>query len=193
MITTGVILAGGRSSRMGENKALLSVNGEKIIELIATRLRKLFKSVIIISNTPDDFNFLGLKIFEDIYPGLGPLAGIHSGLVNSKEEKNFIISCDLPLISEEAIKYISEYDSEKPAIIFRKNEQLQYLCGVYKKDLIPLLEDSLKRKELRLFDLMKKINPEIVEANQFPDEVFFNLNNKEDYLLLKEIISNKKI
>lgn len=190
MTTTGIILAGGKSSRMGKNKALLSVDGKKIIELIAAILKRIFKDVIIISNSKEDFKFLGLQIFEDIYPGLGPLAGIHSGLINSSSEKNFIISCDLPLITEEVIKYISEFKSDKTAIIFKKDEQYQYLCGIYMKALIPALGNALTEKRLKMYSFIKEIDAEIVDASIFPEEVFFNLNTPEDYLFLKKNFNN---
>jgi molybdenum cofactor guanylyltransferase len=186
MITKGIVLAGGKSSRMGQNKALLEFNNKTVIEGIIEKLKILFDDVIIITNTPELFKFTGLKIYPDIYPGRGPLAGIHSGLFHSNNEKNFIISCDLPLISVEAIRYIAGYSSEKQAVFFKKNGHLQYLFGIYKKQLIPLLEESLKNENLRMMDFVKNIDAEIVEAENFPEEIFYNLNKPEDYDYIKK-------
>lgn len=95
---TGIILAGGRSTRMGENKALLKIGNLAAIERVRNFMQSLFKNVILITKLPAEFSFLGLDIYEDVYKNMGPLAGIHSGLLNSKAEKNFILSCDLLLM-----------------------------------------------------------------------------------------------
>lgn len=190
MITTGIILAGGKSSRIGQNKALLELSGKKIIEIIYEKISLLFNDVIIISNSPEDYQFMGLNIYGDIFPGFGPLAGIHSGLINSKTERNFIISCDLPLISNQAVEYIKNYNSDKSVVIYKKSGRLQFLFGIYNKKCLPVLDDLLKSKILKVRDFISKIDVEILDAEIFPDEIFFNLNRIEDYnYLLKRIQS----
>ena len=186
MTITEIILAGGKSSRIGQNKALLDLSGKKIIEIIYERISQSCNEIMIISNTPEDYQFMGLKIYKDIFPGLGPLAGIHSGLFNSNTDKNFIISCDLPLISIEAVEFISKYSSNRPAVIYKKGDQLQFLCGNYTKNCLPILEDLLKTNSLRVQNFIKKIDAEILDAERFPQEIFFNLNRAEDYEFLKE-------
>lgn len=181
MRTTGIILAGGKSSRMGRNKALLELSGLKIIERIYKSIKHSCNEVIIISNSPEVYLFMELKLYKDIFPGFGPLAGIHSGLSNSKTDNNFIISCDLPLISSEVVENIIKYESDKPVVIYQKKNRLQYLCGIYRKACLPFLETSLKANNLRVKDFINKIDLEVLDAEGFPDEVFFNLNTIEDY------------
>ena len=86
---TGIILAGGKSTRMGANKSFLKIGEQTVIERITYLMKSVFTNVIIISNTPDEYIFLNLPIYEDVYKGKGPLAGIHSGLKNSDTQKNF--------------------------------------------------------------------------------------------------------
>ncbi len=181
MKTTGIILAGGKSSRVGQNKALLELAGKKIIEIIYGKIRNSFCEILVISNTPQDYEFLGLKTYKDIFPGLGPLAGIHSGLLNSSTERNFIISCDLPLISTEAVEYIRDYKSDKAAVIYKIGDYLQFLCGIYTKKCLTSIEDALISKSLKLRDFVIKIDAEKIKADRFSDEIFFNLNTIEDY------------
>ena len=100
---TGIILSGGTSSRMGENKALLQLGKKKVIEHITDLMCSIFANVILITNTPNEYEFLNLPMYEDIFKVGGPLAGIHSGLVNSKTEENFILSCDMPLMRADII------------------------------------------------------------------------------------------
>jgi len=99
---------------------------------------------------------------------------------------NFIISCDLPLISIDAVEFISKYRSNRPAVIYKKGDQLQFLCGNYTKNCLPILEDLLKTNSLRVQNFIKKIDAEILDAERFPQEIFFNLNRAEDYEFLKE-------
>jgi len=190
MTVTGIILAGGKSSRIGQNKALLELSGKKIIEIIYEKISPLFNDVIIISNILEYYKFMKLKIYKDIYLGLGPLAGIHSGLINSRTEKNFIISCDLPLITREAVDYIKNFNSDKSVVIYKKSGLIQFLCGIYNKKCLPVLDDLLKSNNLKVRDFIAKIDVEILDAEIFPDEIFFNLNTIQDYnYLLKRIQS----
>ncbi len=107
---TGIILAGGRSTRMGENKAFLKIGNFTAIEIVRNFMQSLFTNVILITNSPAEYSFLGLDTYEDVYKNMGPLAGIHSGLLNSTAEKNFILSCDLLLMKKEIVDYIINPD-----------------------------------------------------------------------------------
>src|SRR6266496_3170841 len=95
---TGIILAGGKSSRMGTNKAFLRLGNKYVIEILADLMKNIFSKMILITNEPALYKFLKIDIYEDIYKNKGPLGGIHSGLVNSQTEKNFVLSCDIPFI-----------------------------------------------------------------------------------------------
>lgn len=197
---TGIILSGGKSSRMGSDKALLKIGNETIIERITNLMNSIFNEVLIVTNTPEDYKFLNLPLFEDIYKNKGPLSGIHSGLVHSSTDKNFFISCDLPLISEELIKHIVEFNSEK-FIRYCFAGRHHYLAGVYRKELIPEIEGILKssskqvdKKEQKfsIKCLLKYIEAEIINVEQlhfYNKNLFFNLNTPEDFENLKKILS----
>nr|WP_284521516.1 molybdenum cofactor guanylyltransferase [Cytobacillus pseudoceanisediminis] len=87
MSSTGIILAGGHSSRMGENKALLKIGGKTVIERIADQLSSILPNVIIVANKQEDYQFLGLPLVSDRWKEKGPLAGIHAGLSESRTQK----------------------------------------------------------------------------------------------------------
>ncbi len=186
MQTTGIILAGGRSSRLKRNKALIVMNGKRIIEIIYSKIKSLLNEVIIISDNPEDYFFMKIKVCKDIYTGMGPLAGIHSGLINSNTERNLVISCDLPLISAEAAASIISFNSPKPVVLYRQNMHTQYLFGIYSKKCIPAIENSLHAGSCRIRDFIMKTEAEIVETS-FPEEIFFNLNTPEDLRVLKSM------
>ncbi|RPI17713.1 MAG: molybdenum cofactor guanylyltransferase [Ignavibacteriae bacterium] len=189
---TGIILAGGKSLRMGTNKALLPFRDTTIIEYIAGIMKSLFKNVIIITNSPEEYEFIDLKKFEDIISQKGPLSGIHSGLTYSNTDKNFIISCDIPLITPELISYIIEYPTKKPITVVKADGFVQQLCGVYDKScltnanelLLKLDENSTGKSKCKVLALIENIGAEIINSEAIPcykDGMFLNINRIEDY------------
>ena len=106
---TCIILSGGKSSRMGVNKSFLPFGDKTIIEHTIQLMKSIFDGVILITNSFEEYQHLNVPLFEDVHKQKGPLAGIHSGLSNSKTDKNFIISCDLPLMTKEVVEYIIDY------------------------------------------------------------------------------------
>lgn len=188
---TGVILAGGKSSRMGVNKTFLKLGNQSIIERIVDLLKSIFSEVILITNTPEEFRFLQLPLYEDVYKWKGPLAGIHSGLLNSKTGQNFIISCDVPLISKEMIEYIIEYKSDKPIKFCEAAGYHQPLVGRYSKKILKEIEKFISNNEMSdksFHCFLKSVDAEIIHPEKllfYKDELFFNLNRPEDYENLK--------
>lgn len=185
---TGIILAGGKSVRMGVNKSLLKLGDKLIIEHVVDLMKSLFKEVTIITNTPNEYEFLKLSLYKDIYIGKGPLGGIHSGLTHSKTEKNFIISCDIPLMTKEMIQYIVHYKTEKPIIFCEAAGYHQPLAGVYEKKIIAEIEKVIGSNneviDKSLHHFLKNVNAEIIHPHDLPfykDELFFNVNNPDDY------------
>lgn len=197
-----VILAGGKNVRMGRNKALLKVGDKTIIEIINEVVEKIFTNIIVVSNEPDQYSFLNKKVVSDIYPGRGPISGIHTGLIESSTERNFFISCDLPLVPAGIIEYIINYSTNKPITIPTAGNYLQTLCAVYDKSCLPVIEHRLnknvdvegrKQKRFSLIDLMQETGAEIVDVSTLPfydDKIFFNLNNMNDYEKIKQIIGS---
>ncbi|MEN8194368.1 MAG: molybdenum cofactor guanylyltransferase [Bacteroidota bacterium] len=192
---TGIILSGGNSRRMGQNKALLPLGEITIIEHVANLMNSIFTNVILITNTPDEYKFLDLPMFEDIFKVGGPLAGIHSGLVNSKTDENFILSCDMPLMKSEIIKSIIEFGTDKPITVCSSEGMLQHLAGRYSKSVLQNAEGLLKREAenndpktrkhcAKVYSLLTNVGFEEIKAEDLPGHnstVFFNMNNKEDY------------
>ena len=195
---TGIILSGGKSTRMGENKSFLKMNNKTIIENVVEMMNSIFSKVILITNTPDEYEFLNLEIYTDIYKNVGPLAGIHSGLINSETQKNFIISCDIPLMNSEFIKSIINIDSEKQIIVSKADGFVQQLCGIYDKSLTQLISEIIdadnfsessdsiqKKRKCKVHQLINKSNSLIIDDIEkmagWHKEIFLNMNRKEDY------------
>ncbi len=205
---TGIILSGGKSSRMGVNKSLLKVGEITIIERVRNFMQSMFGELILITNEPVDYKFLNIPIYEDLFKHKGPLAGIHSGLTHSSTEENFIISCDLPFITEETIKYIVEFKTEKIITVAKADGYIQQLAGKYSKECVYEAEKILndqqraerecgkqKKKNISALKLINRIGAEIISAESlqfYKEEIFFNMNDFKDYKLLLKKLSDAK-
>jgi len=200
---TGIILSGGKSKRMGINKSLLKIGNKSLIEIINGLLSDLFEEIILSTNEPQLYKFLKLKSFKDVYPNKGPLSGIHSGLINSKTDKNFIISCDMPFMTSEMIEYLVNYKSNKSIVVAKADGFVQQLCGLYDKSCLPIIENVLsensvsenrnaqqEKRGCKVLELIKRAGAEIIDAENLPfynKDLFFNMNSLEDY----EYVKNK--
>jgi molybdopterin-guanine dinucleotide biosynthesis protein A len=204
---TGFILAGGKSERMGTNKSLLRIGGITFIERTVNLMKDLFQEVVIITNQPEEYSFLKLPMEEDIHKNTGPLAGIHSALVHTITDKNFIISCDMPLMTAEVIRYLIEYPTDKLITIARADNFIQQLCGVYHKSLIPNIEKIIgknntgvdernprqNKRGCSMLELVKSVDSKVIdiekEYRNYRPGTFYNMNRPEEYSFIKEMLS----
>ncbi|MCX6156515.1 MAG: molybdenum cofactor guanylyltransferase [Ignavibacteriae bacterium] len=199
---TGIILAGGKSTRMGVNKSLLKIGEQTIVERIADLMKSVFAEVIVISNTPDDYKFLNLPVYEDVYKGKGPIGGIHSGLKNSQTEKNLFISCDVPLMNKETIEYIVNYETDKLIKVCRIKGFIQPLPGMYDRRLLDTLEKILsgenaegKDRRNKLLTFIESGDAEIINPESaigYAENTFLNINTQEDYNNLLAMINKQQ-
>ena len=198
---TGIILAGGKSSRMGENKALMKIGNRLVIEKLTDLMTSLFQNVIIIANDSAPYNFLQLPIYSDIFPNKGPLTGIHTGLTYSKTHENFIIPCDTPLLTPEIIRYIANFKTNKPITIPKCDGYIQQLIGRYRKECAHLAKQILLSNQLLLnnkcmvLEFIEKAGGEIIEIESLPfykKGAFYNMNRPDDYKILVTVL-NKNV
>ena len=188
MRTTGIIMAGGKSSRMGGNKALLRIDGKTVIENIAETLEKTVTDIIIVTNKFEDYQFLGLPMVEDRWKEMGPLAGIHAGLSASSTDKNLVVACDMPFISSELgdilLGLLETFDAAVPNIA----GQLHPLFAAYRKDIQEEINQAIQKQELRIRQFYKKIHTKIVTEDDltklqfdYQDHYLFNMNYPEEF------------
>lgn len=192
---TGIILCGGKSSRMKTNKALLKLGNKTIIEIILDEMKKVLSDVVLSANECDDFAFLNIPIVKDIRLNRGPLSGIYSALKNSESSKNFVVTCDLPLIDSRLIEYISKVESDKEIIIPTINGIPQRLFGIYNKSVIEKIDVIFNLSEIyksikgSVYDLHQRVEVEsiIIDHLQFyNDNMFLNMNTPDDYEKIKK-------
>ncbi len=181
----GVILAGGQSRRMGTNKALLDFGGEPLIERLARRFQDWFAQVVIVTNTPDVYAFLGLPMAGDRIPGLGPLGGLEAGLNASRFPRAFFAACDMPFVHEGLVRYMVELADQHDIVVPRLNGEYEPMHAVYTQACLPAITRKLDERKLRLISIYQEVRVRTVteeEARRFgdPARLFFNCNTPED-------------
>lgn len=184
--TTGVILAGGQSSRMGRNKALLDVGGSRLIELVHAVMARLFSRVILITNTPDEYNFLPCPAFPDRYHDVGSLAGIHAALASCATGRVFVSACDMPALSEPLIRRLCQLADGHDAVVPTGPTGLEPLHAVYSRNCLPVIERAIQAGERRIYDQYPRFDTLIVpweELSDLPGAAgsFTNLNTADEY------------
>jgi molybdenum cofactor guanylyltransferase len=182
---TGLILAGGKSSRFGRNKALVEVGGIRLIERVIRIMRSVFQQVIIITNTPDEYAFLKLPMIEDLIKGLGPLGGLYTGLESISTETGFFVACDMPFLSEPLIRYITKFRDDFDVILPKIDWKIEALHGLYNKRCLPAIReliDSQQYQVIRFFPEMRVKFLGEAEIRKYDPELktFFNINEPRE-------------
>ncbi|EQF25063.1 mobA-like NTP transferase domain protein [Clostridioides difficile CD160] len=173
---TGVILAGGKNSRMGRNKAFLELHEKPFIE-IAIEVFKNFDEVIIISNNEELYSKYNIKVYSDIIKNIGPIGGIYTALEYAKYDI-VIVACDMPYLNNEIVERIANEMDDK-SVISVTNGKLQPLCSGYKKSIINKVSLCIEGNDLKLRSLIDKIDKSYI---YFDDEdLFLNVNTVNEY------------
>lgn len=172
------ILAGGQSRRLGRNKALVELNGQTIIEKVVSAIPAGKENIKIVTSSFLTFHFLKLKMISDIHPGLGPIGGVHAGLVDSTFDFNFFLACDLPLISTKIIQAVLDFHAGQDIFGIRTKNGLEPLCAVYSKGCISTIENQMKVRDYSLHSLFETVPSEFIEIED--SNILFNLNTTQD-------------
>jgi molybdopterin-guanine dinucleotide biosynthesis protein A len=177
--TTAIILAGGQSSRMGQDKGLMEVKGKPMIQHIIDTVSLLTNQIIIIANNTEYQQF-GFPVYEDFIKQKGPLAGIVTGLSNSTTDLNWIISCDVPFVSANLLSELMLNLVKVDVVVPSKNDRIHPLIGGYKKSTLQIFKRELEHNHLKIMNVISYFDVHIMNADQFDVINFKNLNSKED-------------
>jgi len=188
---TGVILAGGKSSRMGSNKALLPHRGGRFIEAIYRQLSPLFEEVLVVTNTPEQYAFLGCRMVADLYQGAGALAGLHAGLFHSRTPHIFAVACDMPYLNDDVIRTLVARRGQSDVIIPESENGPEPLHAVYCRSCLPAMETALQTGKRRLISFLPEVRVTTIpgETIRFVDpalDSFRNINTPADYYDLRD-------
>ncbi len=192
---TAVILAGGKSSRMGSNKAFLKLNGKTFIERQIDLLREMFDEIFISVNTPSEYEYLNLPVFKDVYPDKGPLCGIYTSLVNSGSANTFMLACDMPFVESGLIKHLKGFTKEYDVVVPKSERGLEPLHAFYSKNCIDPIKKELDSNNLRIISFFPHVKVKMVELESLSSPDSFknsikNLNTRDEYEGIKNVKSS---
>ncbi|TET58114.1 MAG: molybdenum cofactor guanylyltransferase [Dehalococcoidia bacterium] len=185
---TSIILAGGKSSRLGRSKALQAIKGKSLIQWVVDRVAILSMEIIIATARGEAIpcsSAVRMKTVTDIYPGKGPLVGIYSGLRASTSPRAIVVGCDMPFLSVGLLDYMSRISSPFDVVVPRIEDKVEPLCAVYSRGCLAPIQGLLEQNELRINELFTMVRVRYIgedEINRFDPEhlSFFNVNGKVD-------------
>lgn len=197
---TSIVLAGGKSSRLGRNKSLQAIRGKTLIQWVIDRLAMLSTEIIIATARGEEIpcsSNVNLKTVADTYPGKGPLAGIYSGLIVSSNPRAIVVSCDTPFLSVGLLEYMIQTCPGSDIVVPRMKEKVEPLCAVYSKNCVNPINELLEKNELKIIELYPMVTVRYIEEAEIdrfdPEHLsFFNINSQVDLNKARRLAAEKQ-
>lgn len=187
---TGIVLAGGKSSRMGTDKGFLKLNGKPFVQYSIDALKPLVSEIIIVSDNTD-YDSFGVKRVNDLTKNSGPVAGIYSGLEASDTEYNLILSCDIPLITSEILKkLIKGIDDTSEIIQIESNGKTMPLISLYHESCKTKFLKLLQEGERRLRVVVNTCRTKNIVLKKENTLLTSNINTKEELKFAEDAYNN---
>ncbi len=182
---SGVVLAGGKSSRYGRNKSLVKVAGIPLIERTLHVMQSLFAHVVLITNTPEAYAYLHLPMVPDLIKGLGPLGGIFTALHVIPEKSGFFVASDMPSLSPALIRYMVNLQDHMDVVVPRIDWKLEALHALYSKRCIPEIERLIQKGIYQVFRFFPNVHVRYVDKDEILKfdprlKSFDNINRPEE-------------
>lgn len=196
MDISGIILVGGKSSRMGTNKALLDIDGTPMIERVARIMTHVCSEIIIVGGDKKTYGHMGYKIIPDIYPGCGPLSGIHAGLRATTHYYSFVAACDIPYPNPQTMELLVNNIGDYDVVMLSLKGYFEPLFSIYSKKFAEVAENAIKQGKFKIIDLLPMVNWKSIKL-QTSDMIYdhlknlMNINTPEDLKLAKNHTRNK--
>lgn len=182
---TGVILVGGKSRRMGQDKAFLDLGGVPLFERVLRVFREIFATVILVGDRAERFSGYGLPMYSDIYPG-SALGGLYTGLHHAATSHIFVSPCDMPFPDYQVIRHLCSLASGHDAVVPLASHGFEPLFAAYGKQCLGPMRDMLERGEFRVFDFYPRVTVRYVDEAELAghggsDRSLMNINTPQEY------------
>lgn len=197
MNITGIILAGGNSSRMGSNKATMMLNNKRLIDYVYDSIKPICNQILISSNT-SNYNLSGtIQVFDKIQ-NIGPIAGIYSTLQVSKSQLNIIVSCDTPFVTSEMFSHLLQRCDNYDITLASHEGITEPMIGIYSKNCLPIIEQSIQNQNFKPPAIIRKCLHQFIDIHSdlpfYIENLFFNINTLEDLQSAeKELLKQHKV
>jgi molybdopterin-guanine dinucleotide biosynthesis protein A len=182
---TALILCGGKSRRMGRNKALLPFEGTTMVAHIVNTVSNLFNETLVVANEVETYEDLGVDVVKDILPYRGPLGGILSGLLVSSNHHVCVVPCDMPLIDRKLLRAMTIERHGTDVVVLEHRNGVEPLLGLYSKNCVKSLEESLFAENLNMQDLLTGLKAKTFKISELDNSdilpPYFNVDTPADY------------
>ncbi len=182
MQITGIILAGGKSSRMGHDKALIKLENRTLLER-AVEFCQSFCGEILISSNSDEHTVAGFPLVSDEFEDCGPLGGIYSCLKHSQNEWSFVISVDSPYVRPDFVSFLFSQKDGFDAVVPVHKKGKEPLIALYHKKILPIIKSQLQLENFRMHYLLGEIKANYVDSKDWVEKfprLFYNINYPKD-------------
>jgi molybdopterin-guanine dinucleotide biosynthesis protein A len=193
-----VIQAGGGSRRMGEDKALKSFLGRPLIQRVVDRLASIAAEILVTTNHPAGYTFLGLRLVPDLVPGCGTLGGLYTAIASASHPIVAVVACDMPFASaaliEAAIRLLIREEAD--VVVPRSSGGLEPMHAVYRgAACLPVIQSAVESNQLKVIDWfpavhVREITPEEVAAVEPSGLTFWNINTPEDFITAERLVQS---
>lgn len=181
----GAVLAGGMSSRMGVDKAMLPIQGIPMISRVAGMLSGIFSQVVLLPGDKANYSFLQLPHIGDLFEGCGPLGGIHAALHHAAPKPVFVLACDLPFVTPPLVNYLLSHLKSAKAVVPSFNGMTQPLCAVYTPQCLQTIDSRLKKGWYGVSRALEEIEHTIIPITEelpfYVPNILLNINNEQEY------------
>ncbi len=189
---TGLILAGGQSSRMGRDKASLPWGDSRLIEHVVETVRAVTDEVIVAVGDTSGLRDLNVKVVEDLVPGTHALGGLYTGLRVATHARCFVCACDAPFLSTRLIRFLIQQADGVDLVIPKTEQGLQPLHAMYAASALPVIEEQLRARRWDLRMLAPKLRARVIEPETIlrmdPEGLsFFNINTPTEYTAARRL------
>ena len=183
---TGIILAGGKSSRMAMDKAILTVRTRPVITEVMDILSSVVRDILIVTNQPETFVDFHLRTVRDLIAGKGPLGGLYTGLSVSRTDLNFVVACDMPFVNPDFVRYMLDASRGFDAVVPETVQGLEPLHAIYSKNCLAPVLEQLRAGDLKVQSLFSTIHASYVRADEIERfdparQMFVNMNTEREF------------
>lgn len=179
---TAIILAGGKSSRMKQEKGFMPFEGKMLVEHVIDSVKKISLLIIIITQN-EEYGQLGYPCYADVLKDKGALGGIYSGLIHTATKKNLVVGCDMPFLSEKLLTTLIKNIGEEEVLLTENRGKAEPLCSVYDKNCLVHIRNQLEQDHLKITDAMAGLKTRVISFDKeewFKGIEFANINSQED-------------
>jgi molybdopterin-guanine dinucleotide biosynthesis protein A len=190
---TGIILAGGKSRRMGRNKAFIDSGGVPLFERVYRVFKEIFSEIIIVTNDVLPFERYEAILQRDIILNKGALGGLYTGLFHSSNYHAFCSACDMPLLNPRVIEYMTEERDEYDVIVPKTHDGLHPLHAIYSKKCLNAMRQLLDRDDLKIVDFFGQVRVRYIEEMEIREfdphmRSVINVNTEEEMEAVRNIL-----